>query len=181
MRASVLRKAGKYDAEMGHAPDFHMWLRLAAIADVGRINGAHQGYYRIHQSSWQRTLPDFYLKDLEARLNAFTDFFDGVAAEIPDAAALFRTARRAIAVNALDRACRAYDEGRAAEEPIDDYLALALEVWPDSPSLRKWHSIERRRATRTGGAGRAQITNAVRFARDIGDRFQWRRWRWTGV
>jgi glycosyltransferase involved in cell wall biosynthesis len=178
MRASVLREAGKYNAEMGHAPDFDMWLRLAAISDVGRVNGAHQGYYRAHPDSWQRAMANLELTDLEIRLKVFTDFFQGAGAAVPDAAALFQAARRAIAVDALDDACLAYEQGRVAEEPIDEYVALALDAWPNSRSLRKWRSLERWRATRTQGAGRAQITSASRF---IENRLRWRRWQWTGV
>lgn len=178
MRASALRKAGQYNAEMGHAPDFDMWLRLAAISDVGRINGAHQGYYRVHPNSWQRTLNNLQLTDLEVRLRVFTDFFHGVGADIPHADARFQAARRAIAVDALDNACLAYEQGRVAEEPIDEYVALALEAWPGSRGLRKWRTLERRRAARARGAGRTQIISASRF---IENRLQWRRWQWTGV
>ena len=126
MRADVLHAAGKYRPETGHAPDFDMWLRLATIANVGRVNGSHQGYYRIHSHSWQRTMNSFYLKDLEAQRDIFINLFDDAASELPDAAALLSAARRAVASNAIARACRAYDEGREGDEPIQGYVDLAL-------------------------------------------------------
>jgi glycosyltransferase involved in cell wall biosynthesis len=181
MRASALHEAGPYKPEMGHAPDYEMWLRLSTIADVGRINGAHQGYYRIHPSSWQRTMDDFHLADLERRRDIFATAFRERAGGLPDAAQLERTARRAIALNAVDRACRAYDEGTADAEPIDGYVALALDLWPELTRHRRWRALERRRRIGAERAPVAPAGRAMRLQRDLGDRLRWRRWRWAGV
>lgn len=178
MRREALHAAGRYRPAMGHAPDFDMWLRLAAIADVGRINGADQGYYRLHPDSWQRTMSDFYLRDLEAARNAFTHLFDGPGSAFPDASILLMKARRAIAINAINRARRACDEGSAPDEPIDEYLALALDVWPDAFRLRQWHALERKRRI---ASGHTHAATMGRLVRDIEGRLRWRRWRWTGV
>lgn len=181
MRAAVLHEAGKYKAEFGHAPDFDMWLRLAAIADVGRINGAHQGYYRVHPNSWQRTMNDFYLKDLEQHRAIFASLLDGCGSTLPDADRLSGIARRAIATNALERACRAYDEGTADQEPIDGYVALALDVYPEAPKLQRWHMLGRRQAAGPQRAHRAPSARVKRLQRDVGDRLGYRRWRWSGI
>jgi glycosyltransferase involved in cell wall biosynthesis len=181
MRTGVLHEAGKYKAELGHAPDFEMWLRLATIADVGRVNGPHQGYYRIHENSWQRTMNDFYLNDFERHRQIFAGLFQESASKFPDAPQLSRMARRALAINAIERASRAYDEGHAQEEPIDGYVALALDVYPEAPELHQWRSLHRRRTTDPQRAARLPVARVKRLQRDVEDRLSWRRWRWSGV
>lgn len=181
MRASVLHETGKYRAEMGHAPDFDMWLRLATTANVGRINGAHQGYYRIHPQSWQRTMDTFRLKDLEVIRKIFAGLFDEAGTKFADRVALRTTAQRAVAINAINEACRAYDEGRAEREPVDDYVALALDLYPDAASLPQWRSLQRRRRAGPERAPQIPAARLKRGLREVEDRLRWRRWRWSGV
>ena len=181
MRTAVLRQAGKYKTDLGHAPDFEMWLRLATIADVGRVNGAHQGYYRLHPESWQRTMSDFYLRDMERHRQIFAGLFREHGRELPDAERLSRMARRAIANNAIERACRAYDEGSADQEPIDGYIALALDVYPEVTKQRGWRLLQRRRETGAERAAHVTAARVKRVQRDLEDRVRWRRWRWAGV
>ena len=59
---------GGYDPALPHSGDLEMWLRAAAVADVGRVNGADQGYYRMHAASMQRTVFASPLADCEGRL-----------------------------------------------------------------------------------------------------------------
>ena len=42
--------------ELPHTSDLHLWMQLAALGDVGRVNGPAQGYYREHEDSMQRTV-----------------------------------------------------------------------------------------------------------------------------
>jgi hypothetical protein len=90
-------------------------------------------------------------------------------------------AQRAIAINAIESACRAYDEGSADEEPIDDYVALALDLYPEASKLHRWHSLERRRRTGPQRAARVPAARVKRLQRDVEGRLRWRRWRWSGV
>jgi hypothetical protein len=180
IRATVLDRAGEYRAEMGHAPDFDMWLRLALIADVGRINGAHQGYYRIHPESWQRSMSDFQLRDLETQWKIFSRLFDGPGASLPDLSRLSLAARRAIALRAIAHVSQAVDEGQVSQQPIDSYLALAINAWPQAHSHRQWRSLQRRLED-PSSALHAPAAGMRRFARDIEGRLRWRRWRWSGV
>jgi hypothetical protein len=158
-----------------------MWMRMAAIADVGRVNGAHQGFYRLHPGSMQRTVNAGHVTDLMAHRISFENVLDGYAADLPDAERLLALARRAVAVDALDKTCRAYDRGNAEDEPVGEYVAIALDTYADAPKLRQWRSAERRRRV---GAARAPHTRAAavaRWRRDLEDRVRWRRWRWTGL
>ena len=71
MRNVVQQEIGGYNPALPHSGDFEMWLRAAAVADVGRVNGANQAYYRIHAASMQRTTYAGHLTDLEGRRAAF--------------------------------------------------------------------------------------------------------------
>jgi Glycosyl transferase family 2 len=181
MRATALHEAGQYNTELPHGSDFEMWLRLATVADVGRVNGAHQGYYRVHDQSMQRTVHAGLLTDLRAHRDSFRNVLTEAGDRLPDADRLSCIARRAIAANVIGEACRAYDDGSAPEEPIDAFLALALDVYPGARKLSAWRSLERRGSL---GPKRAQTAGTIpfrRLARDIEDRLRWRRWRWSGV
>lgn len=145
MRASVLHDVGLHRPELPHTFDLEMWLRLAAVSEVGRVNGSDQGWYRVHPDSFQRTIHAGPIIDLEGRRDAFAWAFAGPAGLLPDAARLDETARRVIAGQALDRACRAYDRGRTGEVPVDALVAFACELWPEAHQLRQWKALERRR------------------------------------
>ena len=117
IRTSVLRRAGAYNESLPHTSDLEMWLRLAALAPVGRINGADQGYYRVHPNSMQRTVNAGLLNDFRGRRGAFL----GALPAIDDQALVERfeaTVRRELARQALDCCCRAYDRARVGAVPI---------------------------------------------------------------
>jgi hypothetical protein len=177
----VLHTAGKYKPEIPHGSDFEMWLRLATLADVGRVNGAHQGYYRIHAQSMQRSIENIYLRDLQVNGEIFTRLFAEAGAVLPDAPILARTARRAVAADALAHACRWYDEGREHVEPVDACVELAQGLWPQASTLRQWHALERRRAARSRSIQTRLAKPARRRLNDLEARVRWRRWRWTGI
>src|SRR5581483_7989975 len=109
-----------------------------SLGEVARINGPPQGLYREHDGSMQRTVNAGTFFDLSARRAAFDAAFAGVAAALPGAGELHDMARRTLAGNALDRACRAYDRGRTHEDPVADYIAFAFETWPAARELPEW-------------------------------------------
>ena len=51
MRASVQHAIGGYDAELPRSRDLETWMRAALVDDVGRVNGAAQGFYLVHEHS----------------------------------------------------------------------------------------------------------------------------------
>jgi glycosyltransferase involved in cell wall biosynthesis len=181
IRATVIREAGPYRAELGHAPDFDMWLRMASLGKVGRVNGVDQGYYRIHANSMQRSMNDFPLQDLMRRREIFALLFGGPGRTFSDRDLMWKSACRAMAREALDHVCRAYENGRAAEQSLDGYVAFALDVYQGTPKLCQWRQLER---YRNGGMDRAAtvpIALTSRVLHNVQDRVQWRRWRWSGV
>ena len=180
MRASALREAEARQIEVPYAMDLELWLRLAAVADVGWID-ADQAYYRVHAASMSRTDFAGALPDLRARRDAFRVAFEGSAGSLDGAAGLAATARRTLACEALDRACRAYDRGHTAEVPVDALVEFALTAWPDAARLPAWRALERRRSV---GARYAPVTPpfVVRaLVRRATEELDHRRWLRSGV
>lgn len=145
MRVSALRAVGDYDVGLPHTSDLAMWLQLAARGDVAHIEGVVQGFYRVHAGSMMRTVNAGKLKDLRGRLAAFETVLAGRSRDVPDAERLLAMARSRLAGEALDRACRAYDRGRAAHEPVEEYVAFALEACPGAEALPQWRALRQRR------------------------------------
>jgi hypothetical protein len=146
MRTTALRSAGPVRADLPHTFDMHLWIQLASMGDVGRINGPAQGLYRVHDASLQRTIHAGALFDLRGRRDAFDAAFAAAAGTLPGAQELHETALRNLAAHALDRACRAYDRGRTCELPVDELVSFALETCAGACQLREWKALERRRS-----------------------------------
>jgi hypothetical protein len=181
MRTSVQRTIGGYDPELPHSGDLAMWMQAAKVSDIGRVNGPAQGFYRAHANSMQRTTYAGHVVDLEGLLDAFEKVLLAPGSRVADGEALFATARRSLAACALEYARSAADDGRAAEEPVEDYLAFAARVWPATTGSRKWRAITRCIAADAGHGDRGVAPLARRVAEDLRWRARWRRWRWTGV
>jgi hypothetical protein len=181
MRASALHQAGRLKVRIAHASDLELWLRLAAIADVARVNGPDQACYRIHAQSMSRLTYAGALNDLRGRWDGFAAAFAGPPGALHDAAPLYGEACRALARDALDRACRAYDRGRTSQVPVAALMSFAEEVWPDAQALPEWKGLERRRSI---GPERCRIAPPFvgrAVTRRVGDELYRWRWRRSGV
>ena len=181
MRTSVQHAIGGYDAGLPHSGDLEMWMRAALAGDVGRVNGAVQGLYRVHGQSMQRTVFAGRLHDLDARLAAFEKVLLHSAARPADGEELLARARRALADAAVSHAWNAFHCDRAQLEPVDEYLAFATRVWPQARAWRKWRVMSERSAE----ASPLSRHPVARLARtgviEVKGRTRWRRWRWSGV
>jgi hypothetical protein len=143
MRTSVQRHIGEYRAELPHTGDMEMWMRAATVADVGRIDGADQAFYRVHSESLSHALCPGPTDDLRARHDAFVSVLAWPSA-ISGADGLYVQARRALAHGALLQA----SEGCAtlAPDDIDELEAFALEMFPAANETPEWVALERRRS-----------------------------------
>jgi glycosyltransferase involved in cell wall biosynthesis len=143
MRTSVQRHIGEYRAELPHTGDMEMWMRAATVADVGRIDGADQAFYRVHSESLSHALCPGPTDDLRARHDAFVSVLAWPSA-ISEADGLYVQARRALAHGALLQA----SEGCAtlAPDDIDELEAFALEMFPAANETPEWLALERRRS-----------------------------------
>jgi glycosyltransferase involved in cell wall biosynthesis len=180
MRTSAARQVGWFCAELPHTSDMGLWLKLASIAKVGRINGPAQGIYRIHDASMQRTVHAGVMMDLEGRREAFDLVLSANAASLPRSDELHRMARRALAMTALEYANRAFDRGRTADKPIDDLVAFALDVSPETRTLREWRALEHRRSVGAERAVRHPRFFVDALTRRISEELGHRHWLRTG-
>ncbi|MDX6720091.1 MAG: hypothetical protein QOJ63_2345 [Solirubrobacteraceae bacterium] len=183
VRSSVQRVVGGYDPACHHTSDLNMWLRIAAVSDVGFIRGVAQAIYRINPQGMLRS-DRGEMVDLRSRQAAFDSFFAGSAQRLDDADALQAMVGRALARQALWRASRAYDrnlvEGPRAL-PVDELVAFAQEVYPGSRRLREWRGLQVRRSI---GAGRSLLFVpfiATGAAHRVRGHVRQLRWRTRGI
>jgi len=179
LRTTVQKQVGGYDAALPHAGDFEMWLRVAAVADIGYIRGAPQGLYRIHVASMSQEVYRRPLADVQQRKLVFDAVFDRFAASAEIGVAPKRT-YATLASEPLWLAARAYETGRTAEVPLQECEDIARDIYPSIESLRAFRALSRRRRLGPGICRRTQIfigTAVVRWARN---RLWWRRWKRFG-
>jgi hypothetical protein len=156
VRTSVQLRVGRYDPDCTHASDLNMWLRIAAVSDVGYVKGATQAYYRVHSDSMLRSMlgsAGGQVVDLEERRTAFENFFDRVGGGVRGAGKLRETARRTLARQALWKASRAYDKGQAEGEgarEVERLTRFALDTSPSARRLPEWSGMRLRRKIGSG-------------------------------
>jgi hypothetical protein len=177
MRTSVQHLIGGYTAELPHSGDMEMWLRAAAVSDVGRVRGVDQACYRTHPLSMQRTLHAGLLFDLKGRFEAFRAAFNKEAGQLPDAERLFAEAKYALSRTAIRHMLQSIKCGMKLEEPSDAYEKFAVALNPDIANTGEWRAFERiRQSTR----GRLSTFVARKIA-DLRWRVAWHQWRRSGV
>jgi hypothetical protein len=181
MRTSVLHELGGYSADLPHAADLEMWMRAATVSDVGYIGGADQAYYRIHNDNMHHSDFDIILQDVSQRLRVFDKICDNYGGMLTDAAMMHSAAHRALAREALAHAISAYARGVADTQPIEDYMAFALDAWPDSSRLREWRELCRLRTIPESKLRRDPWLIAGEARRALTFSIRWRRRRWVGV
>ncbi len=142
MRTALVEQVGGQQP-LAHTHDMEMWLRMAAFADVGRVNGPDQAWHREHAGSLSARSVD-KLMDLRERQAAFDLLFAGAAGAIPEAEQLHQLARRAIARSALDMACYLYDRAKVDEEQVAALVEIAREAAPADTLAKDWRRLQRR-------------------------------------
>ena len=179
LRTSLMRELAGYDPRLPHSADFLLWLRAAARAEVGRVNGVDLAFYRVHGGNMHASQFAGVLTDLTERWKAFEAFFidDGA---LVDAPALRASAARAVARGALITVRQSYELGSPAESAAE-LVAFADRIDPAGRDGRLraicQNYLDRGEA---GLAPRvpvrltATVDKAIFHAR-------WRRWRRTGV
>jgi glycosyltransferase involved in cell wall biosynthesis len=181
MRRSVLRDVGGFRAELPHAGDLDMWLRFAAISDIGRVNGPDQAFRRVHASSMMQTGYGTVLADLRGRQDAFESFFAKDAGALCDRAELVALSRQVTAVEAINFVSNRLLGGTMPAPEDASYLdfaaelsaaALQLPAATDCAWLRA-HNTDRHPVAR---ARRRKIA----LQRAMEGRLVWRRWYWFG-
>lgn len=177
MRASIQRQVGGYRADLPHSADMEMWMRAAAVSDVGHVNGPDQGYYRVHTANMH--IVDF---DGAAARGALVDLqqrrltFEGLVALAPSAADI-EAANRALAVEALTCASRSVSWRQPDTAVVRELADFAADVYADAPQLPQWARVQR---LLNMGPARAKRHPAF-VAHAAGERAKElaRQWRWA--
>lgn len=140
VRSSVLRDVGGLNTRLRFAQDMEMWLRVAAVSDVGRVNDVDQALHRDHTLSMSVNEGNGVLTDLQERRTVFEELFSAVGDRIDGAEGLHARARRALAREALGHASYAYDR-RRREPGIEARLVdFATDTDPAVTSTLAWRA-----------------------------------------
>jgi hypothetical protein len=157
LRTSVLQEVGGYRADLPHAADFELWMRVSTVSGVGFVAGADQAYYRLHANNMHQSVYDM-IDDFSQRLASFDAVLEDRAGCLRDASSLQETAHRALARKALEQAARdtahralarhgllrrlgLTSPAAVGDEPIDGYVSFALKAWPEAEELDEWHRL----------------------------------------
>lgn len=181
IRASVMRSTGALSTSLRFAQDMEMWLRIAAVSDVGRIEGSDQAFHRDHAASMSVTDGAGELVDLIERRTVFEVLFSGLGSEIPQAAELHRTARCALADEALANACHAYDRGQIDAVDVQSYVDFAMATYPETRRLPHWRALRRRERLGARLSSIPPIFTATVVWRRLRWEVLYRRWQRTGL
>ncbi|MGX7704566.1 glycosyltransferase family 2 protein [Methylobacterium sp. Gmos1] len=96
VRTSAQKRAGPYRADLPHAGDLEMWLRIARQGDVA-VTRTAQAIRRMHGSNMSVGYTAVATRDLHQRRDAFDSFFATDAADDPNRIRLRRLARTRLA------------------------------------------------------------------------------------
>jgi glycosyltransferase involved in cell wall biosynthesis len=175
VRTSAQHTVGGYCADLPYSSDMEMWLRLASVGDVIRVDGPIAAFYRVSAQSMSRGVYLDLLRELEVRRDAVEVWFRFAAGRVPDRTRMLATARRSLAQQAVRRASLALLH-EAMDDQFDGLCAFALdndEAWAASRidrlrSIRSrgWARLARRALLPAAKAGvRARLTAADLRAR----------------
>lgn len=181
MRTAVQHRIGGYRPDLPHAGDLEMWLRAAAVSDVGYVRGRTHAYYRVHDQSMSRTTYAGFLADLRQRRDVFDRFLAEHRDRLTDPDHLGRSAGRALARDALWIACRAYDRDRLADVPVEALVDFAGTAFPDVEQLPEYRALQRRRRLGPRLCSRTQLFVGAHVLRQGRERARRELWKWRGV
>lgn len=141
VRSSVQRQLGGYDPTLPHSGDMEMWLRIAAVADIGRVNGVDQAFYRVHPQSMQRTVHSGFLFDLVGRREAYRSAFAKEGAKLAARDELHLLAKQALAFTAIRHARKLCFFPSDDTVPSCDYRNFAVSLFPEVVRTRSYLTL----------------------------------------
>lgn len=181
VRASVMQRIGPLDTRLRYAQDMEMWLRTAAVSDVGHIDGADQALHRDHAQSMSQTDGSGHLLDLGERRTVFAVLFEGAGAELDGAEQLAQLARSTLAREAVVTAYNAYDRGRVQASQVDALVEFAAETDPGITKTPHWRALAARKRVGERMSQLNPIFVGSAVMRRARYEYLYRRWTRTGV
>lgn len=180
VRGAIQRSVGGYNPELPHAGDLEMWLRIAAVSDIGYVRGVPQAFYRVHSASMMRSKYTGQLLDLCQRKAVFEFFFKHYGNN-GNRKHLHAEARRALAREALWDACRAYDHNELEERKANDLVEFARATYTPLAALPEFKALERRRRLGPVWCNRTQLFFLGALTRRIKRWAATRNWKRQGI
>lgn len=180
LRRGIQQRVGGYDAVLTHAGDFHMWLRVALVADIGYVSGPPQGRYRIHGSSMSHEVYQEAFGDVRQRKLLFDNLFADHAEELSQAGVRRDPVYARIAGLPLWWACRAYEKGNPDPHVVDQCVAFAEATYPSAASLRPYRALRRRQKLGAAFCHRTQLFVGTAITRRLLNQYWWFTWKRFG-
>lgn len=182
VRTSVQHRVGYYRPELPHSGDLEMWLRIADISDVGRVNGVDQAYRRLHGASMMTTGYGTLFRDLEERVKAYEAFLAGSRLATPRIESLRSTVMRRMAMEALEWSASECMADNASRAEIDRAVSFAQSIFPEAENSSAYQDYRRQQGT----VDTLSFVNRVAawhgsIQRDLGPKIRWRQWRRYGI
>lgn len=150
VRTRLQRELGGYLPELPYSGDLELWMRFAAVADVGILD-ADQAFYRIHSKNmslgyvksmgardFRTALPDY-----QHRRAAFDLLFRNHGGRIAGHERLQSLANRGLAWNAFWTAYNAFE--KSDSEDCQEFLDFALETFPELKHRPEWARLRWKR------------------------------------
>ncbi len=141
VRASIQKRIGGYDPTLPHSGDMEMWMRIASISDIGRVNGTDQAYYRTHAQSMQRTIHAGFLFDLIGRREAMRSTFEKEGEDLAERDELHSLGKRALAFTAIQHARNLCEFPVADDASPTDYREFAVALYPNVVGTRRYRAL----------------------------------------
>lgn len=181
VRTSLQHELGGYRTDLPQAGDLEMWLRLAAYADVIYLRHVDQAYYRRHSQSMMRTTTNFDITDLRQRRYAFDVLFGQYGSRLSGSEELHSQAQKALAKEALWRACRAFDRRPFYQEEVEALEEFAIETYPSSRGLHEYRGLNWRRRVGPDWCPFVQPLLPSHYVHKARNILWWRHWKEYGV
>ena len=179
VRACIQRQIGGYDPALPHSGDLEMWLRIAAVSDVGYVRGTDQAYYRVHKFSMQNTVNAGYLFDLNGRMKAFQSALDKEGASLVEREELLRLAKRALTFSAMEHAFKLCDFPELDSVPPNEYRNFAASLSPDIVGTRRYLALQMAEMRQRRGLRKVVATYGARLRRCVETKIVFRaEWHW---
>jgi hypothetical protein len=166
VRTEVQKKVGGYVAELPHAGDMEMWLRLAGHGSVGFVQEP-QAVYRRHANNMSLSYTaQHWLPDLEQRSAAFDCFFRTCGDMVPNLGRLHGRLLYLLACEAVGHASAAFNDDRP--DVCEQLSSFALRVCPRVTKSLHWARLAcKRRMGLKMWRALQPVTDAVRWVRDF--------------
>jgi glycosyltransferase involved in cell wall biosynthesis len=181
LRTSVQREVGGYDPLLTHAGDFEMWLRVAAISDIGYVRGLPQGRYRLHSASMSYGVYQDRFGDVAQRKLVFDAMFRRYPAQMAQAGIQPDVVYSRMASQALRWASRFYEKSSRPDlTEVQRSVDFAAEAYPAYRELPRYRALRRRQRLGAPFCHRTQIFVFMGVVQRVRDRYWWFRWRRYG-